>query len=308
MSEEFRNEIANFIVYHENHLDFYKCVWQKLQALEVCSSNLKKSVVRLIEGSTVVNTELATIVGLIENLKALSGNILAYSFRDDLEEFNQIFRRVRLPFDDPGDNQLSIQVFLTLKDEQEILRHVLNVSALIRKALSLIEMIDISPQAVCADLAGKRQIERFLLVSSEVVDEASVEAKVGAELVQTVECRRTELAEKARQLGIKGSEAKQENEISHDESHLEVNRIFGIIEGWAQENFAKSLFQFKENTDNFKFLKVSEISKIWIDDNLRTVDALIEYDFGGVKKRNVSFQIDDDGKIIGFNLFEPIKG
>ena len=193
---EFREEIAKFLVNHEKHLDFYKCVWQKSKSIEACSSNLRNTVVRLIEGSTVVNTELATITSLMETLKSLSGNILTYSFRDDLEEFNQLFRRVRLPFDDSGDNQLFIKVFLTLKDEQEVLQHVLKVSALIRKALSLFEMIDLSTQGVYDDLAGKRQIERFLLVSCEVVDEALAEAKVGAELVQTVECRRTELNEK----------------------------------------------------------------------------------------------------------------
>ena len=64
---EFREEIAKFLQFHENHLNFYKCVWQKSKSIEVCSSNLKNVVVRLIEGATVINTELATITGLMEN-------------------------------------------------------------------------------------------------------------------------------------------------------------------------------------------------------------------------------------------------
>lgn len=74
-----------------------------------------------------------------------------------------------------------------LRSEEELFQYVFNVSAMIQKALSLVEMMDISQPAVFADLLGKKQIERFFLVSSEVIGVAAIKARVMAELFQTNE-------------------------------------------------------------------------------------------------------------------------
>jgi hypothetical protein len=304
MVDEFREEIAKFLIYHENHLDFYKCVWQKAQMLEACSSILKNSITHLIEGSKVDN-ELATVVSIVEKLKGISGNILASSALENFKGFNQ---RFQLPFDDPMDNQLFVEFFNVLRHEEELFQYVFNVSAMIQKALSLVEMMDISQPAVSADLLDKKQIERFLLVSSEVIGEAAVKARVGAELFQTNEKMWCELVERARQLGIQVSEVKEEKTVGHSENRQKIEEIFRILAEWAQENFARLLYKFEGGITDFKFVRVSEISKFWNENALSYVYAVLEYEYKGTQKRYVSFQIDDNGKIVGWNLFEPIKG
>ena len=250
MAEEFREEIAKLLVYHENHLDFYKCVWQKAQLLESCSSIFKNTVIHLIERSE-INAELATIASLIEKLKDLSGNVLVYEAMNNLKEFDQKFS---LPFDDPTDNQLFTEVFNVLRNEEELFQYVFNASAIIRKALFLIEMIDLSSQTVNADIAGKRQIERFLLLISEVIDEASVEARVGAELVQFNERGWVELAEKVRNSKLRDVEAEEEIVAKCHQSRLDLDLILRILSSWAKK-FSRALFQYVINIENGKFLR-----------------------------------------------------
>jgi hypothetical protein len=140
------------------------------------------------------------------------------------------------------------------------------------------------------------------------VAEAATKARVGAELVQSNEKMWDELAERARQIGIQTCEAKQENDVSLSENHDEIEEIFKKIAEWAQENFARLLYKFDGGITDFKFVRVAEVSKFWNKNSLSYVYAVLEYEYKGTQKRYVSFQIDDNGKIVGWNLFEPVKG
>jgi len=76
----------------------------------------------------------------------------------------------------------------------------------------------------------------------------------------------------------------------------------------VEEKLARALLQFKEKPAIFKFVRVVEVSKFWRENGLWQTAAVIEYEFEGKQKRQVSFQIGDEGKIVGFNLFEPFRG
>jgi hypothetical protein len=88
----------------------------------------------------------------------------------------------------------------------------------------------------------------------------------------------------------------------------ELAHIFENITVWGEKDFARTLFQSDAKLKDFKLVKVSKVSRVWKENNVWVVDALIEYEFGGAKKRNVTFQVNSEGKIVGFNLYESVKG
>ena len=140
------------------------------------------------------------------------------------------------------------------------------------------------------------------------MSDAATTARAGADYIRLNERSWKDLKDRARQFGIQSGESKQICKSSCEVVHPELDEVFSSITEWAHENFAKLLYQFDDRMKDFKFVRVSEVSKVWKENDLWLTDALLEYEFGGAKKRNVSFQTDNYGKILGFNLFEPVKG
>lgn len=332
---EFHQKIIELIEYHEKRKNAYDWVYHKTVALDAYSTSFKKFAVHLMETRVsdvdsnekranalndasiplstsqeimrAENVELTELTGFLQTLQAHTGSIIALSWRDDLNEISK--QNFKLPFPDPEDNRLFMEQFIIIKNEERILRELFNAQKLLRKASELGENIDLAPALFHYDLTGPRQLPRFLFAVSELIAEGATTTRSVAELIQANESCWREFNYKARQLGIQSSEYKKANALR---DHLDLDDFLNIISEWAHENLLQALFEFKENKEGFKFKKVVEISKVWIQNDprydLRSVDAVIEYESGEIKKRNVSFQIDATKKVVGFNLYEPIRG
>jgi len=331
---EFHQKIVELLKYHVFRESSYKWVYHKAATLEAYSALFKKFAVHLTEATLSdrcsnernankldnasmtldtnqeimhsENIELTELDGLLQTLRAHTGSIIPFSWQDRLKEVNE--QTFKLPFPDPEDNQLFIKQFIIMKNEEKILRELFNAQKLLRQASELVEKIDLTPALFHNDLTGPRQLPRFLLVASELIFEGATTTRTVADLIQSNESNWRELNDEAGKLEILSIEYKKVNETR---GYFDIDYFFKIISEWLQENLHRALLQFKEETEA-KFLRVGEISKVWVENNprydVRTVDALIEYDSGGVNRRVASFQIDCEGKILGFNLFEPIRG
>ena len=58
--------------------------------------------------------------------------------------------------------------------------------------------------------------------------------------------------------------------------------------------------------NEFKFHRITQIPIIWKKNDYWIVDTLIEYSLDSLKIRTVTFQVDSEGRIIGYNLHEKI--
>jgi len=87
--------------------------------------------------------------------------------------------------------------------------------------------------------------------------------------------------------------------------HPKIEDMNKNIVYWIQENFVKASLQFHVDKDSFEFGRVSKISKVWKQNDYWIVDADIEYTLGaGHKMKTITFQINSEGKIVGYDLHE----
>lgn len=87
--------------------------------------------------------------------------------------------------------------------------------------------------------------------------------------------------------------------------HPKIEDIYKNIVHWIEKNFVKAILQFHVDKDSYKFGRVSKISKVWKENGYWVVDADIEYGLRqGHKMKTVTFQINSEGKIVGYNLHE----
>ena len=87
--------------------------------------------------------------------------------------------------------------------------------------------------------------------------------------------------------------------------HPKIEDMYKSIVYWIQENFVKALLQHHVDKNSFEFGRVTKISKVWKENDYWIVDADIEYGLRGHKMKTVTFQINSEGKIVGYNLHEP---
>lgn len=88
-------------------------------------------------------------------------------------------------------------------------------------------------------------------------------------------------------------------------THPEIEDIKKNVVNWMEENFVKAILQFHVNKEQYKFARITKISKVWKENEYWIVDANIEYALGGHQLKTVTFQVDSDGKVVGYNLHEP---
>jgi len=84
--------------------------------------------------------------------------------------------------------------------------------------------------------------------------------------------------------------------------HPELESIYKNIVEWIEKNFVKAVLQHHTNKENFKFIKVDRISKVWKESDYWIVDALIEYELPGLQRKTIVFQVNSESKIVGFDL------
>ena len=329
---EFRERIVDFLRYYEEHKRFYELASQKAVVLEVYTRDLKKLAVRWAEAKIgavenggqqeeseedsasfsdqsngcqfVEDRELAELAGLTRGLKGLSGDFAG--MRPWLNDAEEINRRVSgLSASDPT---LLISCTIILSTEQEALQNFLLTTSLLTKGVGLLESRDFLPADVHDDLSGPRFIPRLLLVASGMVNNGANAARAGADLIHSNENRWKNFI-KTTQLKPQSEETKPASNSPTAISHPELGQISKNIAAWTEENFAKAkaLFPSDAKVKGFRFVRVIEIPKVWQKNGVWLVDALIEYDIAGAKRKNITFQVDVEGKIIGFNLFEPVK-
>ena len=87
--------------------------------------------------------------------------------------------------------------------------------------------------------------------------------------------------------------------------HPKVDDIKKNIVSWVEENLTKTLLPFHSEKGSFKFGRVSTITKVWAENDYWLVDAAIEYNLGQSEMRTVTFQVNKEGEIIGYDLHEP---
>lgn len=77
--------------------------------------------------------------------------------------------------------------------------------------------------------------------------------------------------------------------MGNSENRQKIEEIFRILAEWAQENFARLLYKFDGGITDFKFVRVSEISKFWNENALSYVHAVLEYEYKGNAKALCQF-------------------
>jgi hypothetical protein len=87
--------------------------------------------------------------------------------------------------------------------------------------------------------------------------------------------------------------------------HPKIEELNKSIVGWIGKNFVKAVLQHHYMKDDFKLARVTRISKVWKDDDHWIVDAHIEYELGSSKMHKITFQVDSEGHIVGYDISEP---
>lgn len=86
--------------------------------------------------------------------------------------------------------------------------------------------------------------------------------------------------------------------------HPKLDDIYYAIANWAKQNLRKASLLYEKR--DYEFTRVYDIRKVWIENNLWIVDATLNYK---LDKKSTSltmtFQIDEDLKIVGFDFHAP---
>jgi hypothetical protein len=88
-------------------------------------------------------------------------------------------------------------------------------------------------------------------------------------------------------------------------AHPKIEDINANAVHWIESDFVKALMLFHVSKKEFKFQRILRISKVWKDGDHWIVDVLFEYGLGTSRSGTVTFQMNLEGKIIGYNVNEP---
>ena len=87
-------------------------------------------------------------------------------------------------------------------------------------------------------------------------------------------------------------------------THPKLDDVYYAIATWCKENFRKAALLYDDV--EFEFTRVYDIRKLWREHDLWVVDATLTYKLN--KKDTlftITFQINDDIEILGFDLHAP---
>ena len=67
-----------------------------------------------------------------------------------------------------------------------------------------------------------------------------------------------------------------------------------------------AVLKFDVHAKEFKFGRVSDISKVWIENDYWVVNTLVEYSLDQAQMITMTFQVDLEGKILGYDTHAPL--
>ena len=86
--------------------------------------------------------------------------------------------------------------------------------------------------------------------------------------------------------------------------HLKYELLNKSIVGWVEENFVKAILPFNPLRKEFKFVRIEGIPKVWKESDCWLVEARIAYSLRQAESTTITFQMNDDGEIIGYRFHE----
>ena len=284
---------------------------QKTLELESLADSLGKLCVRWVEDThgTLVDDDVLLFRSLTNELKGISNTIQGTSAY--LNAFaTESTSNVHFLPNNAELNNLLLDWLIRVNEDQKILHSFLSVADALKKAVNLLCIDTLSPRVKINRSAAFGF--RPLLVATALVNESASQARTAVDQIQSFSSDWQRLDESIGSIdstGIQAAEIKQEKNAGNDENHYGIDKIFKVISDWAQENLVKAIYQFDDGIEDFKFGRVSQISKFWKEHGLWQVEGLVEYTIGGAQKisRNVSFQVDDNFSVLGWNLYESVR-
>src|SRR5208283_8633 len=186
----------------DEHADFYQCALKKSVAIQGYSTKVNtllqhiieksgnfidadesvkeekenETQLTLYEKSNKINADLEALKILIDDLRRLSGNALAYAAQADLYKISQQLSVVQLPLDNLTDDQLLIFAFALLNNEKEILRKFILTSKTLVQTLDILERIVLYFTAH-ADLSPFIFSSQITLLATQILNDAEKEAQ-----------------------------------------------------------------------------------------------------------------------------------
>ena len=84
--------------------------------------------------------------------------------------------------------------------------------------------------------------------------------------------------------------------------HPKIEVLNKSIVTWIEKNFVKAILPFHVLKGDFKFNKIVKISKVWKENDHWIVDALVDYKLETSKTTKITFQVNNLGKIVGYDI------
>jgi hypothetical protein len=87
---------------------------------------------------------------------------------------------------------------------------------------------------------------------------------------------------------------------------VDIKRLTAVIDEWAKTEFLDAYFKQHANRESYRFTGVTSIYRYWKSADGLTVEAAIQYEISpeGANTERVALQLDDDYKVVGFDLTE----
>jgi hypothetical protein len=84
----------------------------------------------------------------------------------------------------------------------------------------------------------------------------------------------------------------------------DLKRIFAVIDEWAKTEFPDAYFKKHLNRESYRYTEVASIYRFWKSADGKTVEAAIRFgiDPEGEETERITLQLDNDYKVIGFDL------
>ena len=85
---------------------------------------------------------------------------------------------------------------------------------------------------------------------------------------------------------------------------VDIKRLFAAIDEWAKTEFPEAYFKQHVSRESYRYTGVSSIYRFWKSADEIAVEAAIHFEIdpeGGETER-ITLQLDNDYKVIGFDL------
>jgi hypothetical protein len=85
---------------------------------------------------------------------------------------------------------------------------------------------------------------------------------------------------------------------------VDLTRLFAAIDEWAKTEFPDAYLRQHANRESYRYTRVTSIYSFWKSADEISVEAAIQYEIDpeGEETERVTLQLDNDYKVIGFDL------